>query len=720
MFRKGRKDRLVRPEAAAPSALSPARSADATAPSPASIPRPSPRAEERPKLPRLTLRFAIYTAVGLGFATVTIIALVRSHATSQAEQSVRSHARFVAEAALGDALRPSDFRAPVRGPRREALDRLFADRVLLDGALRAVLYAPDGTVTYANDHSLIGRRTSDRAQVREALGGTSVLSAVGELESRQGRDGNRKVLKAYVPVRSERSTAVGAFVLYKDYAPIARAARHAFVAIAVVLELVLLALYISLFPILRRVTETLRRQLDEIEHQALHDNLTGLPNRMLFRDRVEHGLAWARRSGKAVAVMLIDLDGFKEINDTLGHQSGDVLLQELSLRLHAVLRDADTFARLGGDEFGVVLPQDEAVSVEAVVDRIHTALEEPFVLDGFSLRVEASIGVALFPKDGQDVDTLIKRADVAMYVAKASRSGYELYEAGRDSNDARRLSLASGLRAALARDELLLHFQPKFALASGEVESVEALVRWQHPERGLLPPGEFVPIAEQTGLIKTMTTRIVDGALRECRAWADAGIDVRVAVNLDMRNLLDVRFPDEVSELLGNWNLPPERLEFEITERTLMADPARVQEVTTRLSDLGVQVSIDDFGAGYSSLAYLHRLPVDEIKIDQSFVLNMRTEKSGRAIVRSIVDLGRNLGLRVVAEGVETREALDELDRYGGLFGQGFYLASPVPAEELLARLRPSGNGISLERSANGARTSPRPSSSAAYVPASK
>ncbi|MDQ3982372.1 MAG: EAL domain-containing protein, partial [Actinomycetota bacterium] len=636
----------------------------------------------RPKLPRLTLRFAVYTAIGLAFATASIVLLVRSYATSQAEEGVRYHARFVAEVALGDRLHPSDFAGPVSAERRATLDRLFNSRVVLEQAVRATLYAPDGTVTYATDRSLIGTRDADGSFLREALSGTLVRSKVADLRTRDA-DESRKVLKVLVPVRFQRSDAVGAFALYHDYAPIARTARHAFLPIAGVLELVLLSLYISLFPILRRVTDSLRRQLQEIEHVALHDSLTGLPNRRLFRDRVEQALLAAKRSGNSVAVMLIDLDRFKEINDTLGHQSVDVLLRELGARLRGLLREPATFARLGGDEFGVVLPQDPEVRVAEVFERIRTALEQPFVVHGLSLGVEASVGVAVFPRDGEDVDTLIKHADVAMYVAKEAHSGVELYEAERDSNDASRLPLASQLRAAIQGDELLLHFQPKVALVDGRIESVEALVRWQHPDRGLLSPSEFIALADETGLMKQLTAHVLDAALRQCRRWDDDGLAVRVAVNLDMRTLLDLRFPLDVDTLLRKWELDPGRLELEITEGTIMLDPVRVKQIATRLSALGVQLTIDDFGTGYSSLAYLHTLPVNEIKIYKCFLRNISDDASGAAIVRSIIDLGRNLGLRVVAEGVETTNALELLDEYGCGFAQGFLLAPPMDAAEL-------------------------------------
>jgi diguanylate cyclase (GGDEF)-like protein len=444
---------------------------------------------------------------------------------------------------------------------------------------------------------------------------------------------------------------------------------------------VLGALYVILALISWSSTRRLRRHAAESAYQALHDPLTALPNRTQFRMLVERLVDDA--ATQRGAVVLVDLDRFKEINDTLGHQSGDVLLREVGARLRGLLRETDTFARLGGDEFGVVVPQQRDVTVADVVERIRTALEEPFTLHGLSLAIEVSIGVAVFPRDGEDVETLIKHADVAMYVAKDARSGVELYEAARDSNDAGRLSLASELRSAIQGDELLLHFQPKIALADGRTDSLEALVRWRHPRRGLLLPGEFIPLARQTGLMKPLTARVLDAALRQCRAWDDDGISCRVAVNLDMRTLLDPAFPEAVEALLAKWALAPERLELEITEGTIVVDPVRVKEIAARLSGLGVQLAIDDFGTGHSSLAHLHTLPVDEIKIDKRFLANLGHDASAAAIVRSIVDLGRNLGLRVVAEGVETPEALAALRAYGCGFAQGFLLARPAEAGEI-------------------------------------
>jgi diguanylate cyclase (GGDEF)-like protein/PAS domain S-box-containing protein len=435
--------------------------------------------------------------------------------------------------------------------------------------------------------------------------------------------------------------------------------------------------------------EALRLQAEVNEYQAMHDALTGLPNRSLFRDRIQRAVLTAKREEGRVAVLMMDLDRFKEINDSLGHYTGDALLREIANRLRTVLRESDTVARLGGDEFGLLLPAyAEPADVVRVIERIREALEEPVVLQDLPLAIEASIGVALFPDDGENVDTLLQRADVAMYMAKRENSGYSFYDVNADDYDPTRLTLVAELRRAIEEHELVLYYQPKAVLATGEVRSVEALLRWNHPDRGLVMPDDFIPVAQQTGLIKPLTLYVVDEALRQCAAWQEEGLTLSIAVNLSMRNLLDVEFPAQVARLLATWGIDPGLLEFEITESTMVADPIRTKLILDRLSSMGIRLSIDDFGTGYSSLAYLKRLPVNEIKIDRSFVMNMAVNEDDAAIVRSTIDLGRNLDLEVVAEGVETAEVWDELSALGCASAQGYYLSRPVPPDDLRAWLR--------------------------------
>jgi diguanylate cyclase (GGDEF)-like protein len=443
------------------------------------------------------------------------------------------------------------------------------------------------------------------------------------------------------------------------------------------------------------------RQAIAKEHQALHDALTGLPNRVLFRHRIEQVLS-GTRAGRVAAVMLIDLDHFKEINDTLGHHAGDRLLQEVAERLQTSLDEQHMVARLGGDEFGVLLPDLQSREAASVVaKRLLDQLRDPFLIDGLTLEVDASIGIASAPEHGTAVEQLIQRADIAMYAAKESGRGYLNFEPQLDRYSPRRLSLAGALRSAIADGEVVLYFQPKAELATGRIVGVEALARWEHPQLGLIGPSEFVPIAEQTGLITPLTTHVLEQALTQVRIWQEAGEELSVAVNLSARSFLDAQFAVEIPGLLERTGVDARQLELEITESMLMLDPARAKATLDRLSSIGLRLSVDDFGTGYSSLANLKRLPVDGIKIDKSFVIDMPHDPSDAAIVRSTIDLAHNLGLTVVAEGVESHEAWQRLSELGCDLAQGFHISRPLPADALTRLL--------AERRRNAREPAPEP-----------
>jgi diguanylate cyclase len=425
-----------------------------------------------------------------------------------------------------------------------------------------------------------------------------------------------------------------------------------------------------------------------IKHQALSDALTGLPNRTLLRDRTGQAIRQADRELVPAALALIDLDRFKEVNDTLGHHHGDQLLIQVGQRLQAALRQVDTVARLGGDEFAVLLPRIETGDGAVTVARkLQAALEAPFVLDGLTLDVEASIGLALYPEHGNDPEELLQRADIAMYTAKATHAGFVLFDPSQDQHSPRRLALLGELRRALDLRQLRLHYQPKVDAHTGRVLGVEALVRWQHPDHGLVPPDEFVPLAERTALIGPLTHHVLDQALGQCRQWREVGHELSVAVNVSARRLLDLAFPDEVGDLLARHQVPARLLVVELTESTVMADPVHALEILSRLNTMGVQLSIDDFGTGYSSMAYLKSLPVHELKVDRSFVSQMLRNSSDAVIVHSTVELGRNLGLRVVAEGVEDSLTLQHLDLLGCHAVQGYHISRPVPPDDLVTWL---------------------------------
>jgi diguanylate cyclase (GGDEF)-like protein/PAS domain S-box-containing protein len=430
----------------------------------------------------------------------------------------------------------------------------------------------------------------------------------------------------------------------------------------------------------------LRALAAQREHDATHDPLTGLANRRKLFARIEEAIAQAKASRLKLPLLLIDLDHFKELNDTLGHQAGDRLLQEIRPRLMAGVPEADLIARVGGDEFALLLPPGStAEQAEAAASRLLREIEQPFRVQGLTLLVRASAGIAVFPEHGRDVETLMQRADIAMYSAKARGIDHEVYSASRDSHSRARLALIGELPDAITNGQIVPFFQAKFDLATGEITGAEALVRWDHPQFGLLGPGAFLPLAEQTGLMRPLTLRVLDDALGQCARWQAEGLDMTVAVNLSAPNLLDLGLPGDVSALLEKRNVEPSRLQLEITETIVAADPVRVIEILHELRKLGIGLSLDDFGTGSSSFAYLRELPVHELKIDKSFILGMDGDAQAATIVRTIVELSRNLGLKAVGEGIETEEAKRLLVACGCDYGQGFLLARPLPSDELAA-----------------------------------
>ncbi|TFV88998.1 bifunctional diguanylate cyclase/phosphodiesterase [Blastococcus sp. CT_GayMR20] len=430
--------------------------------------------------------------------------------------------------------------------------------------------------------------------------------------------------------------------------------------------------------------------MDQLRHEAIHDALTGLPNRTALQRQLAAALeevADGRSPG--AAVMILDLDSFKEVNDTLGHQHGDQLLIEVGARLSTAAGPAGFVARLGGDEFAVLLSgmddEDRAIRVGR---RLLRSLEQPVSLDGLEIEVGGSLGVAMAPVHASDPAGLLKRADMAMYDAKASTGGLRLYEPDPDSDNPRRLMLVSELRTALNQGRIEVHVQPQAALSTGKTVSVEALVRWNHADLGPIPPDEFIPIAERSGLVGLITTRVLDASLAAVADWQRHGVELGIAVNLSARSLQDTDLVDEVSRLLRRHGVPASRLTLEVTESSVMADPTRAIALLHQLRALGVRLSVDDFGTGYSSLSYLKSLPVQEVKIDRSFVTGLSNQSEDVAIVRAIVDLGRHLGLEVVAEGVEDRPTWDLLASMGCDLVQGWHLARPMPVDELVPWMR--------------------------------
>lgn len=420
-------------------------------------------------------------------------------------------------------------------------------------------------------------------------------------------------------------------------------------------------------------------------HDALHGALTGLPNRTLLADRFEHALRAGNRNASATALLLIDLDRFKEVNDTLGHHVGDQLLAQIGPRLAGALRGADTVARLGGDEFAVLLPAvDGLAGALDVASRMREALAQSFKVEGVELDIDASIGVVISGAHGNDAQTLLQRADIAMYVAKQQKRGVVVYDPENDDHSPERLSLLGQLRRGIERGELFLHYQPKIKLKTREVVGVEALVRWQHPERGVIPPNDFIPLAEHTGLIGPLTMSVLSMALSQAKVWTDGGHHIPVAVNISARNLSDDDFANKVKRLLDQHAVASGLLEVEVTESAVMLEPERAAQILKQLHAIGVRIAIDDFGAGYTSLAQLKNLPISELKIDKSFILTMHSNPDDAMIVKSMVDLGHSLNMKVVAEGIETAQSMNTLTDLQCDIGQGYHLCRPARAEALM------------------------------------
>lgn len=436
-------------------------------------------------------------------------------------------------------------------------------------------------------------------------------------------------------------------------------------------------------------TSKLRSQTEALEVQVLHgstyDRLTDLPNRMLFHDRVEQAINSAKRNQEIMAILVLDIDEFKEVNNALGHFSGDLLLKQLASRLRATVRETDTVARLSADEFAVLLSEiKDKEDALHVANKLCQVVERQFTLGGININMLMSVGVVFFPEHGSDVDTLQQRAEVALYMAKQTKGfSIETYSPDQDQRSTRRLTLMGELRNAIENGELLLYYQPKVDISGHRVIAVESLVRWQHAEYGMLPPDEFISLAERTGLIRPLTYWVMEEALRQCAEWQKHGFVIDVAVNVPVSVLLDSEFPEKMEALLKQHQLAARRLVVEITESSLMEDQEYALQLLSHLSHIGVHISIDDFGTGYSSLAYLRRLPVSEIKIDQSFVMGMLENDNDEVIVRATIGLAHNLGMTVIAEGVAEEPIFKKLAILGCDLAQGYYISPPVDGREI-------------------------------------
>jgi len=636
-----------------------------------------------------TSLFAMYAVASLVPVTLLAAVLMRGYENDGASHALdqgRAQAIVIEQMAIAPALSGADLSEGLSGAERERL-RSATDLAIFHGSVvRLRLLSFSGAVSFSDDGS--GRGASPVADPAfEAASNGLVDAQIVEA----GPQSPSTAIRVLLPVVAESSgQAVGVLEVYLPHEAIAAKVESETRATITRLAWGLVGLYAVLALISWWTTRSLRRHAADHEHQALHDPLTGLPNRELFRRAAEDALEHGRRGDRG-ALVLVDLDHFKEVNDTLGHHAGDELLRVVGRRLSDSLRTDDTVARLGGDEFGMVLPlggnREETV---ALLTRVHRELGEEITLDGVTLTIEASFGVCFYPEDGDTVEGLLQHADAAMYQGKHGPTGIVIYDHAvtRPVTDA--LVMQRELRQALGRDELVLHYQPKIELGSGRVCSVEALVRWEHPVRGLLPPAEFLPVAERCELIEPMTSWVLRRALADYTAWTAAGHDWTVAVNVSARNLSSLDFADSVRAILQEAAVCPERLHLEVTETALAFDSELAGQVVGALSAQGISMSIDDFGIGFSGLSQLRTLDVAELKIDRKFISGLPGNNADRAIVRSVIDLGHRLGCVVTAEGVEMQDVADWLVAAGCDHGQGYLWLRPCLWTEVARALAPA------------------------------
>jgi diguanylate cyclase (GGDEF)-like protein len=629
--------------------------------------------------------FTFYAAVSLlpVLALGTMLLLgYQQQAEERGRDQGRAQAAVIEEMAIAPALSGDDLSRGLSDDERSRL-QAATDLAIFNGSVtRLRLRTFQGAVAFSDDGTVAGAVPVDDPAFQAAATGRTDVRVLHSTHLSPGG-----VVRVLQPVVADTTgQATGVLEVYLPYDAIATKVQAETTRTIWRLGVGLLALYGVLALISWWTTRSLRRHAAQREHEALHDGLTGLPNRGWFRTTAEEAIARGRR-GERGALVLVDLDRFKEVNDTLGHHAGDELLRVVGERLRESLRTDDLVARLGGDEFGLILPRvGDKQGTVALLQRVREHLAAEVVLDGVSLSVEASFGVAFYPDDAEDVEGLLQRADAAMYQGKHGATGVVVYEPRTAAHPTHSLVVQQELRLALEHDQLELFYQPRVDLSDGTIRGVEALIRWRHPQRGLLAPDQFLPVAERSGLIEPLTDWVIRRALRDQAQWLDAGVPWTVAVNVSARNLESPQLQCTVRELMEADDGTFDRLHLEVTETALAMDTAVAAEVVTSLAHEGLTIAIDDFGIGYTSLSQLRTLPVSEIKIDRTFVSDLADSSQDRAIVRSVIELGHSLGFRVTAEGVETRGVADWLTDAGCDHAQGFLWSKPLPWRELAER----------------------------------
>jgi diguanylate cyclase (GGDEF)-like protein len=632
--------------------------------------------------------FAAYAAASLVPVVLLGAVLVRGSQREALESGLeqgRAQAAVIEEMAIAPALTGADLDQQLTAAERERLQDATDLAIFNGSVIRLRLRGFRGRVVFSDDGSTAGALPTSHHAFRVAAVGRTDVAIVRDSDVAPGQ-----VIRVLQPVVAKATgQSTGVLELYLPYGTIARHVQAQMRRTYWRLAAGLTALYAVLAFIAWSTTRRLRRHATQHQHEALHDALTGLPNRKWFREQAEEAVERGQR-GQRGAIVLVDLDRFKDVNDTLGHHAGDELLRVVAQRLPASLRTDDTVARLGGDEFGLILPgiPDAAHALELLA-RVREELAAQIVLDSVPVSVEASFGVALYPAHGTTVERLLQHADAAMYQGKRGIPGIVVYESATATHPTQSLIVQGELRRALEHNLLVLHYQPKVDLSTGQICGVEALVRWDHPHRGLLPPAEFLPAVEQSSLIDPLTTWVLRRALTDHTSWAALGLPWPVAVNVSARNLEVDAFPESVTELLAQFGVPASQLNLEITETALAADAVAAAQAVAALAGRGIAIAIDDFGMGYTSLSQLRTLPIAELKIHQSFVTDLERDERDRAIVRSLIGLADGLGCRVTAEGVETPGAASWLAAAGCDHAQGFLFSKPLPYGELVNRYHP-------------------------------
>jgi len=663
----------------------------------------------------LTRQVALLSLVPIVALGLVLARVLQSQIVSRTLADATESARIIAHIGIQPRLTPRDLRLGMSAAGVRELDQQLSARSVTEDLARIKIWNASDTVIYSDDHSLIGHRLVPSDDLRAALAGKPQQAEVvtpSRHSETASEVGLGKLVEVYVPLRlSSSGPPAGAFEIYLSYHPIAAALTRDKRTIALLVAIGLALLWVILYRIVARASRKLRHQARENYRLAHYDRLTGLPNRTLLLERLTWALAAERAEPGTVAVLLVDIDRFKEINNTLGHANGDHVLREIARRLESALGAGELLARPGADEYAALLSgADGAADALAAAGRIQASLEAPVVLDGVALNVEASVGITLNGARGEAAPLLLQRADAALGYAREHSSRVHLYSPECEQFDAARLILLGQVRGALDRGDFVLHYQPQVDLKTRRVTGVEALVRWKHSEHGLMGPLSFIPLIEPTALVGPFTLRLIDDALRQMAAWRRRGIYPQMSVNLSARNLLDAELAAKVGDLLELHAIPAKRLTLEVTESAALVDPERAVAVLQALRARGIEVSVDDFGTGNASIEYLSTLPASEIKIDRSFITGILEDPRADAIVRSTLDLARNLGLTVVAEGIETEAEMEHLTALGCETGQGYFFSPPVPAEQLSAWL-----GATFD---SGARELQRASGAGRAVPA--